>query len=78
MAGPRWYVTAEELPKKEGKYWVFPYRSLGGHLLVTMAQFEGGQWVGSSSRPQDYSHWKPIEVPDPPKVNIGRLIKRYE
>lgn len=70
MRRPRWYAMAEQQPKRDGRYWVFPYRSLSGHALVTMATYKEGQWI-SPSRPQEFAYWKPIDVPEPPKVAIA-------
>jgi hypothetical protein len=71
MRRPRWYEITVQQPKQNGRYWVFPYRTLDGHIMVTMASFNDGEWI-SPSRPQNFVYWKPIEIPEPPKTKFKR------
>jgi hypothetical protein len=72
----RWISTTERNPQHDGRYWVFPYRSLGGHLMVTMATFKDGEWI-TTSRKQEYAFWKPLDIPKAPYLKESRL-KDYE
>ncbi len=58
-------------PTKNGRYWVYPYRSIGGDLMVSMAVFRDGAWE-QTSRPQEYAYWRAVNVPRPPKKNFTR------
>ena len=71
----RWNAVADKMPQKDGVYWVYPYCSLDGHKLVKLEAFKNGHWK-NSTRPQDYSYWKSIEIPHPPKLT--RDEKRAE
>lgn len=58
------------MPTKDGRYWVYPYRSLGGYLMVALMSFKDGKWE-ETSRQQEYAFWKPLEIPKPPKVKYA-------
>lgn len=62
----RWNRCLDNPPMKNGRYWVYPYRSLEGHFLVSMGRFENGKWESSYPH-QEFTHWKKIEVPNAPK-----------
>jgi hypothetical protein len=62
----KWIPADEKLPSKDGKYWVYPYRTLGGQVMVTLAHFEKGKWEDVFLT-QTYSHWQPLEIPKAPK-----------
>jgi len=62
----RWNRCEDNPPTKNGRYWVYPYRTLGGYLVVSMGRFENGKWETTSSE-QEFTHWKKIEVPEAPK-----------
>lgn len=61
----RWNRCHDNPPTKNGRYWVYPYVNLTGHRMVSMATFQDGHW--DSYRPQEFTHWKRVDVPDPPK-----------
>lgn len=67
MSRIRWH-TMTTPPTKNGRYWVYPYRSLDGQLYVTMASFDEGKWI--SSRPQEFVYWRRIEIPEAPRGKV--------
>jgi Protein of unknown function (DUF551) len=62
----RWIHTSEKLPNKNGRYWVYPYRTLSGHFVVTLASFTDGDWEERINS-QNYTFWQPLDIPNPPK-----------
>lgn len=62
----RWIKTEKELPEKDGKYWVYPFKSSCGWLIVGMADFCAGKWCENPAK-QNYRFWKPIKRPLCPK-----------
>lgn len=69
----RWVACADKLPSSNGRYWVYPYRTLSGYIVVSLAQFTDGDWE-KRSREQGYAFWRPLEIPKPPKV---RYVEKY-
>ena len=70
----KWIATDEKLPFKDGKYWVYPYRSLAGHIKVTLANFEDGKWE-KGYQEQEYVYWQPLEIPKIPKVKYLENVR---
>lgn len=73
MERSRWYPVEEKLPFSKGKYWVYPYRTIGGEIIVAMMNFEGGKWEELYT-PQRIRFWKRIDVPKPPRIPKEREI----
>lgn len=71
MEKSRWYPVEEKLPLSKGKYWVYPYQTLGGETLVTMLTFDNGKWE-ELYLPQRIRFWRRIDVPKPPKLSRQR------
>ena len=65
----KWNAYPQKKPFKDGRYWVYPYRTVDGHLMVTMASYQNNQW-DTHGRPQDYMWWRPLEIPRPPKAKL--------
>jgi hypothetical protein len=67
MERARWYAVEEKMPLTSGKYWVYPYRTLAGSVMVAMVHYKNGKWEETYSE-QRIRFWKPIDVPKPPKI----------
>jgi|HubBroStandDraft_3_1064219.scaffolds.fasta_scaffold04924_13 hypothetical protein len=66
MTRSKWIPISQKSPLSKGKYWVFPYRTTAGTVVVAWADYKNGKWESTTS--QEYDYWQPIEVPKPPKV----------
>lgn len=68
-----WKVCGRDWPEENGKkYWVWPYITLSGKKVVEQSYFvldASGPHFEGTYPPQEYTHWKAIEKPDPPYTN---------
>lgn len=64
-----WIKISEETPTQNGRYWVYPYVTIGGDITVGWANFIDGEFE-KMYRQQHFVYWKPLSKPRPPKEEL--------